>query len=120
MSCEVALRERLLTVCPRVTPIVRSQATPLPAITYERIGELRNDPLVAPDPLTLAHFQIDVWASTYEHALALATDTRRALAHYQAPPDLAAIWFDTQRQLYEDETYTYRVLMEFDIFTEED
>jgi Protein of unknown function (DUF3168) len=127
VSCEAALRARLLAVPEvatlvggsRIYPIVRPQGSPLPALTYFRAGELRGDGLTQPEGLTLARIQLDAWAGSYADAVELALECQRALKHYQAPPDLAAIWMEGQQQDREADTNTYRVQMDWDVWTEE-
>jgi hypothetical protein len=137
MSAELALRARLLAspVGPlvggaRIYPIIRPQGSTLPALTYQRIAEARFDPLTQPpypvppgSPavalLTLARFQYDAWAGKYPDVLALALEVQRAFRYFTAPPDLCAITFSTQEQLYEADTQTWRVRMDYDVFTEE-
>jgi hypothetical protein len=127
MSCESAIRTRLLEtdVGPlvggsRIYPLLRPQGSPLPAITYQRIGEFRRDTLTQSDALTMARIQLDAWAGSYADVFELALKSQRALKHYQLGPELEAIWFETQEQLYEDETTTYRVRMDFDVWTREE
>lgn len=141
MSAEVALRARLVAVpavaalvggaaAPRIYPLIRPQGTGLPALTYQRIAEQRSDPLTkppyptppgatAPRLLTLTRFQYDAWAGKYPDVVQLALEVQRALRYFTQPPDLCAISFDTQEQTFEADTQTWRVRMDYLVFTEE-
>jgi hypothetical protein len=134
---EVALRARLVAVpavvdkvggaaAPRIYPLIRPQGSLLPALTYQRIAESRTDPLtLPPDPpypgrlLTLARFQYDAWAGKYPDVTALALEVQRAFRYFTDAPAIGAVAFQSQEQLYESDTQTWRVRMDFDVLTEE-
>jgi hypothetical protein len=126
MSCETAMRTRLLQteagtlVGGRIYPHSRPQGTPLPALTYFRVGELRADPLTHADPLTMARIQYDAWAAGYGEVYDLALTAQRALKHYQLEPELMGIWLVSQQQFQDEATNTYRVMMEWDVWTREE
>jgi hypothetical protein len=149
MSAETALRTLLLNsvvgpivggpASPRIYPLVRPQNSVTPAITYQRIAEVRADPLVKPDPvkpnapqLTMVRMQYDAWAPSFAAVVDLALKIQQVLKYattpaptQPAPPaprvgrDVCAVWFDTQEQGFEAASNTYRVRMDFDVYTEE-
>jgi hypothetical protein len=131
VNAEIALRNRLLAtvgadapagdnlVDTRIFPHQRPQGSKLPAVTYFRAGEFRQDPLSHADALTLARIQYDAWAGSYEEVVDLALKVQRALKHYFAPPEVMAVWFDTQEQLQDGDPPTHRVRMDWDVWTME-
>jgi hypothetical protein len=134
VSCEIALRQILLAspagtaAGGRIYPLIRPQGSPLPALTYQRIAEARFDPVQKPGTpyLTMARLQYDAWAASYGAVVDLALKVQQALKYAVSPDpapgagrDVCGVVFDSQEQLYETETTTYRVRMDFDVFTEE-
>jgi hypothetical protein len=150
MAFEVLVRNLLLNATPagdRIHPLLRPQASALPAITYQRITVTRRDPLdratigaqpipahpieppevryVRHDPLANARLQIDCWALSYSMVKELADTVYHRLNGYAAPPGPAWPCLTGIRALpqdlddYEPETQIYRVSQDYSIWWEE-
>lgn len=93
----------------RVYPIMLPQGCALPAISYQRVS---TDHVVSLDgycQLERVRIQIDVLASTYAGAKALATQAMRAMnstSLFKCVPD-------SQIDMLENDESTYRVSMDF-------
>jgi Protein of unknown function (DUF3168) len=131
-TCETLVRDLLLrdpeingaVGGTRIYPVVRPQATPLPAITYQRISRTRFDPLDEPGALADARLQIDCWAASYAAVKDLAADIQHVLNGYTesgtAPPALRAIRaYPDDRDDYQADPPVWRVSSDYSVFWEE-
>ena len=95
----------------RIQPVMRKFGTALPALTYQVISFVPNNSLAGVSDLG-GHYrvQIDAWGVSYGTAMALA-------AAVKARMNTAASAFrsvlNLEQDLFEDQTKTYRVLLDF-------
>lgn len=64
----------------QITPLVRMQSVAPPAITLQRISMVPTNHLGGSSSLDSNRVQLDVWASSYSSAKAIAVACRAALA----------------------------------------
>ncbi len=120
-----------LGVGTRIYPDVRPQGSALPALTYQRVAERRNDavntegaltpPLVARRPLTDARIQINAFAADYGAAKTLGHTLRAALNGYVGPPGgLRGIKFLDESDEQDEPSHTWWLRMDYSVWCEED
>jgi uncharacterized protein DUF3168 len=112
-------------IAQRIFPASRPQASPLPAVTLQRIG---GGPLYADDGevgLEEARLQIDCWGSTYTSAKQVARAVTRRLSGFDGPVGITvfqSIELDAERDLREPGSnaadYPFRASLDFIIWSE--
>lgn len=87
---EQALEDRLTSyagltalISTRVYPVVLPQNPTKPAITYQRVGGDREHGMTVDYGLAHPVIQVDVWASTFPSARAVAEQVELALLRYE-------------------------------------
>jgi len=96
----------------RVYPIKLPHEPTYPAITYSRVASEKVNAFDGYKGLEDARIQVDCWASTYAQAKDLAEKVISAMIN--ATPFKARVASDTD--LYDDDTGTYRVSVDFYIW----
>lgn len=108
------IQEQLVTYLAQtaaIYPMVAPQGTALPYVTYQRVASTVNNVLSGAPSIDNARMQIDVWASSYAGAQALAQSIIRAMQAWPVQNVLL-----NNYDLYEQEVKVYRVLLEFSIW----
>lgn len=138
MTIESGLRALLIAdagvkalVADRVYPMPAPQNGQYPFLTWQRISGQRVFSMGGPSGLAEPRFQIDVWSANrenrpdgggpYAEARSIADAVRRALDGFNGTLDgirASAILLD-ERDLFENESGTTRVSMDFRIWHEE-
>jgi hypothetical protein len=130
ITCEALLYAYLQTI-PEITaiigtrmyPLIRPQASQLPALSYQRVAETRVDSLKTgtPGPSTTdVRMQIDAWAAEYEDVKDLAVKVRRAMNGHNQAAGLRAMAYLTARDEFDVDSHTYRFSADYSIWVEED
>lgn len=128
MSVEDVLVTRLLAhagtaalIVDRVHPNFISQNSPMPAVSYARISALRTLAMGVNPGLVSARFQFDAWAKDYTGVRDLAEQLRLALERFNSlgPPVIQDIFFENEVDLYEDQTKTHHVALDFRVIYQE-
>ena len=98
-------------VSTRISPVMMAQQTTLPAVTLTLVSTVPQNHLYGVPTLDANRVQLDVWASTYASAQAVATACRNALeaAGYQ----LELVSNDD----HDPETSEYRVTQDWTVWT---
>lgn len=88
-----AIRTRLTSVSAvtalvgtRVYPGILPQNPKMPAIVYQRIGEVRDSVMGVDSGVVFADVQVSAWATTLTAARDLANEVRKALQRYKGTP----------------------------------
>ena len=101
----------------RIYPVLLDQGagvlpSSLPAITYQRISEIREGSFGGPNALPGTLIQVDSWASSFLGAEAVAEAVRKAIDGYQGTPaggnQVQASILENQVDHYEAEVKIYR------------
>lgn len=92
----------------RVYPLIRGEASALPAIVYARVGNAPVNALDGSSGLDSVRIQIDSYAATYAGAKLLAAQVRAIM---QAGSFKALLQSDVD--VYEPDTKIYRVTQDF-------
>ncbi len=94
----------------RIYPLQRPQGDTLPALVYQRVATTPVTSLSGDTGIDAVRLQIDCLAATYVQVKALADASRAAIVG-----GLRAIT-EMQLDLYDDETRTFRVTMDFRVW----
>lgn len=92
----------------RVYPLLRPEGAPVPAVTYQRVGNTPINSLDGSSGLDYVRIQFDSWAATYAEAKQLAREVRTAM---EAAPFKALLVLDLDD--YEQATRLYRITQDF-------
>lgn len=98
-------------IATRMYPMVMPQNATLPAVSYFEVVAPRDHHGRGASGFVSAIYQIDCWASTHVAARSLAEAVRLALDGYRgraAGVEVGAVLLESERDLYEDESRTYR------------
>ncbi len=106
-----------LTAVP-IRPKVRDTADDFPAIVYNVVSAAPTNSLDGFSRLTRFIYQIDVWARTYNQALALAIAARDAMIGTNTT-DFVAIYVD-RREDYDNELKIHNVQLDFSVTSTQD
>ena len=107
----------------RIYPLMLPQNHTLPAVTFTRIAATRTRSLDGPSGMARAVFQVDAWAATYGGAKTLAETLRQALDGHRGAmgsETVGGVLLTAERDLFDHETGTYRVSMDFAIWHQEE
>jgi hypothetical protein len=99
-------------VTTRIYPMVLPQTPTLPAITYQRIS---NPPRLGNTELREARFQINVWGESYADVIELANYVKTVFEDYtdtEVAPRIKYGKVINEIDDYDDETETYRVIID--------
>lgn len=117
MTIESDIFTRLVAAVPlvvsRVYPLLLPQNPTLPAITYQRISDVREQSLGGDSSLQHPRFQFSCWAETYAVALAVAEQVRLALQGITAA---GGGYYEGALDLYDSETGWYHVPVDMTIW----
>src|SRR5688572_26710849 len=108
MSFETDLRAHLLNQTDageRVSPVMRPQGAPRPAITYTRVAGIPQNDLDGDDGNLLnIRSQVDVWADTHAVARTIADAVRLRMQTFATRTVMIS-----DQDLYEDDTRIFRI-----------
>jgi hypothetical protein len=99
-------------IASRCFPVVLPQNVTLPAVSYQRISGGQENSLKGSSNLENPRIQVDVWGTTYSAVKDLAA---KVMAAMRAASTFKALVISDQ-DLFEDETETYRVSIDFSIW----
>lgn len=127
MSLETAIYTRLsgfsaLTALvggasnPRIYPNWMPQSTAKPAIAYARIFAERFSAFVQDSGVVRAMVRFDIFADTYDSALAVKEQLRAALQRFQvsSPTKVFDTYVENEIDLYETETELHHLVIDFE------
>jgi hypothetical protein len=106
----------------RMYPLKLPQAPTMPAIIYTWISGARVHSTDGPSGLSNPRVQFDCWAQTYLEAEALLEALRKRLDGFQGTAGsswIQAVFFETERDGYDDDTELYRRSADFFVWYEE-
>lgn len=99
-------------VSTRIFPNILPQKPTFPAISYRRVSAVRASCMGVDRPNVEARFQVDIWALTYTSARQTADQVRKALQRYNTT-DIEDIFIESEIELYEDESRTHHIAVDF-------
>lgn len=124
-SIEDALYARLSTdaavtalVSTRIYPVHAPQGATYPAVVFTRLDTTATTALGTASRFFNSRFQFDAWAKTYESSKAIVTAIRESLDALDTTILGVRIWaivYNTEVDIFEDETQLYRNAVDFDV-----
>lgn len=124
MSIESALYDRARTfaglsalVGTRIYPNLQPQQVADKSVTFRRISSQRVSAMGADTGLVRARYQFDAWAKTYDGARAIADQLRLAFQRWNTTTGTVVqdVYVLNDVELYEDDTQTHHVAVDFDV-----
>lgn len=113
-------------VAARIYPLVLPQKPTYPTVTYQRITSARASAMGSDPGVASVTIQVDAWGSTYANARAVAAQVRAALQRWRGTQAISGgsvevldSFIESDQDIYEEETATYRVRMDFLIWHRE-
>lgn len=117
-------------VATRVYPILLPQGQTDPSIVYTRISAVGGTTMQGPDSLVESRMQVDCWASDVTTAASLANLVKERLNGFQgqvgyggnSPANrvrIQGIFFDSEREFYDDGNKMYRISRDYFVNYEE-
>ena len=106
----------------RLYPLKLPQDPTMPAITYQWISGARVHSTDGASGLSSPRIQFDCWALTYLEAEAVFEALRKRLDGFQGTAGasrIQAAFFESERDLYDDEARLYRRSTDFFVWYEE-
>lgn len=101
----------------RIYPRLLPQSSSKPAVVYSRVSSERFSAFSTDSGVVKARMQCDVYAATYDAALAVREQVRGALQRYSVDSPLKV--FDTyilnEIDLYDSETELHHLVLDFEI-----
>lgn len=94
----------------RISPVLRAQDEPLPAVVLTLVSAVPQNILVGAPTLDSNRVQLDAYAATYAGARALADACRAAL-------EAGGCTLDNEFDVFEPETDEYRVAQDWLVWT---
>ena len=122
MTIETELRARLAAdgavaalVSTRIYPLVLPQNPTLPAVTFSRVSGLRLHDIAGAAGRGMPRISFSSWAETYTGAQTLAAAVRASLNGFIGvlATISAVVRLENEIDLYEDETFVYRILQDY-------
>lgn len=89
-----------------------------PACTYSVVSAPAVSAMVSDTGIRRARFSVSCWASTYEVAVDLCTQVRKALQRYAGTfqsVEILQIWVITHLDLYSDEAQVFQRVIDFQV-----
>lgn len=102
----------------RIYPNVRAQDATLPCLSYLRVSDIDRFSCMGSDPgLVKALYQVDVWASTYDEANAVAKQVRLAFQRWRnsSGVNVQDTFIRTIRDLSEEDRKEYHIAIEIEL-----
>ena len=110
----------------RIYPLRLPQGDRGPSIVYSRVSGLGDHHMQGPSGLTRPRFQIDAWAPSADDATRLADLVKARLDGYRGPMTggsvtvaVQGVFFDTEREDYDEDAELYRISRDYLIWFEE-
>lgn len=106
----------------RIYPVVLPQGVTDPSIVYNRISAIGDHHMQGASGLTRTRMQVDAYATTHDAAASLADAIKEVLDGYRGlmgSVTVQGVFFDTEREDYQDDVKLYRVSRDYFIWYEE-
>ena len=103
----------------RIEPIRLPQGATLPAVTYQRISEVRQGTFAPAQKMPGVLFQVDCWGATYSDSKGVAVAVRKALDEFKGPSageTITASLLENEIDQYEPDVKIYRTMLEFRVW----
>ncbi len=107
----------------RLYPLRLPQQPNVPCISYAVIASARFHAWTGPLELVRTRVQFDAWATNYSEVVAVADALRLRLDGYKGPAgagEIQGAFFDSERDLFEQDAELYRRSMDYRIWMPED
>lgn len=103
----------------KVYPNRIEQGVANPSLSYLRISSVRESAMSKDIGIVQARFQFDIWADNYSDSVAVKEQVRLALQRWDDGDVIIEVFLEDQSDLYEDDTRTHRVRMDFRVIYRE-